>query len=250
MKLRSFIASGVALGLIAAGAGLATTANAAVVDADVGGAAAGIQAIVTAQNFSIFPRLLQNNDMVRLSLVTPRVELGRNGGTHTAAVVNQTVGPVNVRAMRATITGNRQGNPFAEASTSLTGVTIQGTDIRAIQTYCRWDADHETPVATTTIVGAGGTVQNPAPNTEVDLPGLGTLTLNEQYIDHTMFVSDPTAEGGYRYAEVIYVFGAHLRLEQEAQDLYGAVDIVLGYTSCDPLVLPNLSGLKLLQTST
>ena len=62
------------------------------------------------------------------------------------------------------------------------------------------------------------TVQNPAPNTEVDLPGLGTLTLNEQYIDHTMFVSDPTAEGGYRYAEVIYVFGAHLRLEQEAQD--------------------------------
>jgi hypothetical protein len=92
-------------------------------------------------------------------------------------------------------------------------------------------------------VNANGTPYEPAPNTVVPIPGVGSLTLNEQYTADLYRYNSTT--GDYDVFKVIYVFGAHLRLLAEAEQLYGTADVIIGFTSCDPLVLPNLSGLKL-----
>jgi hypothetical protein len=50
----------------------------------------------------------------------------------------------------------------------------------------------------------------------------------------------------------VYVIGAHLHLFSDLPPIDGYTydDIYLGFTSCDPFVLPNLTGLTRSTTST
>ncbi|MEY2399249.1 MAG: hypothetical protein QOJ00_2423 [Actinomycetota bacterium] len=247
MRIRTLITGAVATALVGAGL-LATSAKAAddPFDANVGGGVAGIQATVNIYSPTIFNNV-NNNDYATLTVVTPRVELGKNGGKKDASVVNKAVGPVSVKAISETIRGNRTGLPYATARSVLTGISIGATKIGALDVNCTWDRDGAR--GSTTLVEANGTKNAPAPNTERVIPGLGTLVLNEQFIDD-YYDENPPDSGVYTHYQVIYVYGAHLYLTADAQEIYNTADVILGFTSCDPVRLPSLSGLKLGQTST
>jgi hypothetical protein len=225
-------------------------------EADVGGGAAGIMATVTLQSYLL--RDLGQQDYTELSVVNPRVVMGDHGGNYAAKAVRQRVGPALVTADEVTVKGNRFGTPYAEATSKLADVSfvngaLKGTTaLGAIETHCRWDRSGW--VADTTITNVNGTKNTPAPNTVTEIPGLGKLTLNEQYVQSVPYLD---AEGNYvrsptypnypyyLYAETVYVIGAHLHLFSDVAPINGYTydDIYLGFTSCDPFVLPNLSGL-------
>ncbi len=248
MKLRTLLSGAIALALVGAGT-LATSATAdeEVINADVGGGAAGIQAFLLADT----PVLnVVDQDYVEVTHVYPRVVLGKDGGNPQAKfAVNQTVGPVKVKSLYQKISGARNGKPaFATAQSLLKGIDIAGTKIGALDVVCTWDRAGAR--GTTTVTDAAGTVYQPAPNTETVIPGIGVLVLNEQYFEG-VYQPDPTIpDGPPNYGEryfpsVIYVVGAHLFLYADVAETLGVVDIQLGVTSCDPVKLPPLSGLKL-----
>lgn len=242
MRVRLFVGA-VAASLTLVSGALVTSARAdTTYNSQVGGGAAGIEAEVSLYSPQLFSGH-NYDDTLTLDVVAPRVELDRYGGGQTKAAVNKTVGPVSVRALKASIRGETSGDPFAEATTSLAGVHIPGTDIHALDTYCRWDSAGP-PKAHTSVVGAGGFTYAPPPNTTKVIAGLGTLTLNEQHTDnHVIYINDEPAD-----STTIYVFAAHLHLEHDVAIGYGTSDIILGFTSCDPLRIPALSGLRLTST--
>lgn len=211
------------------------------VDADVGGGAAAVQVIGAVSSRTLSG--LVGAERISYANSTPVVVLGPDGGASRRQIVDQRVGKVaRVQGGSVSIIGNRRGTPFAQATTVLTGVTVQGTSIAGITTSCLWDRNND-GVGTTTIVNADGTSYSPEPNTVLDLVGIGSLTLNEQFFDTWPVYN--AARGGYYDAQVINVYGAHLRLLPALADLYGMTDVILGFTSCDPVKLPNISGLKL-----
>jgi hypothetical protein len=235
---------GAALGLLATGSILTSAkADDTVYDADVGGGVAGIQAIVTAGS----PLLNTiNKDYAEVTVVTPRVILPSDGGSFHAGALNKKVGPVSVKALSETISGSRTGIPsFATAESALAGVNIPGTNIAALDVTCTWDRDGA--AGATTVTDIAGKANKPAPNTSMDVAGLGTLILNEQFFDG-VYRADAASSTGYTFfPQVIFVYGAHLYLSKAAQEQYGVVDVILGFTSCDPVQLPSLSGLKVAQ---
>lgn len=255
MKVRSLLTGAVAVTLLGVGF-IATSARAEeTIDADVGGGVAGIQAHLEIGS-PLFNYL--NKDFVEADIVTPRAVLDKDGHAASAGAANRTVGPVNVKAIYEQIRGNRAGHPsFATAESTLTGITIGTTKIQALDVTCTWERNRDQGGTSanparghTTVVEAGGVVRQPAPNTTRVIPGLGTLVLNEQYIESTSrrdpSLDTPTNPYGYRYfPQIIYVYGAHLYLDKAAQGQYGIVDIILGFTSCDPVQLPKLSTVKL-----
>lgn len=246
MKIRTLVSGAIALALVGVGT-LATSAGAAdPIDADVGGGVAGIQAVVYLESPTLLNPLV-NEDFAEYSVVQGRAVIGKNGGSKAAHTVNQTVGPVSVKAISNTVSGKRNGNPFATARTILTGINIAGTKLGALDTTCTW-SDAGGATGSTTVTDVNGNVNKPAPNSTTEIPGLGRLVLNEQYIDGRNVINE--ANDTILRQEVIYVFGAHLYLNVDAQEVFGAVDIILGFTSCDPIKLPNLSGLKLGSLST
>jgi len=239
MKIRTLVSGAIALALVGAGT-LATSATAdPVIDADVGGGVAGIQAVVRLESSSLINALF-DEDIFEYSVVQGRAAIGKNGGKKEVSTVNKTVGPVTVKALSGTVSGKRTGDPYATARTVLAGIDIAGTKIGVLDTTCTWD-EAGGARGSTTVTDANGNVNKPAPNSTTEIPGLGTLVLNEQFIETTYI----DGAAGPRFMEVIYVFGAHLYLSVDAQELFGAVDVILGFTSCDPIKLPNLSGLKL-----
>ncbi len=266
LKLRTLLAGAAALAAVTTGT-FASTAQAVddpTYEADVGGGAAALVATVGVSSWNLYD--LGQKDNALLTVVTPSVTMGKNGGSFRKQVLAQNVAGVQVTAAQVAVKGNRFGTPYAEASTklvnvSVTGGTLKGTKLfGAIETYCRWDRAGW--VASTTITDLNGDKFEPAPNTIIELPGLGQLYLNRQYLG---YVPQLNADGSYqrdangwpRYAETIFVMGAHLSTTLDSQnydindpDFDNVNDVYLGFTSCDPLQLPPLSGLKLTQSST
>ncbi|MEY2468880.1 MAG: hypothetical protein QOF21_1578 [Actinomycetota bacterium] len=247
MKLRGLLTGALALALLGGGS-VATTARAdeAPIDADVGGGVAGIVAEVEIGS-TLFHDTL-DKDYVTVSLVTPRAQLPASGGSFTKGAANKTVGPVKVKALWEAISGSRSGVPaFATGQSILTGVEIGATKIRALDVTCTWDLTG--PRGATTITEVNGTQNNPAPNQPpTEIPGLGTLQFNEQFIEGHYIYHRELDDGTtwpYVWQETIFVYGAHLILNADASDHYGVVDVILGFTSCDPTRLPPLSGIKL-----
>ncbi len=251
MKFRTFITGALAIALAGAGA-VVTTAHAAdpVPDADVGGGVAGLQATIHVESHTLLQPVV-HEDYAEYTVVQGRAVLGVNGGRREASIVNKTVGPVKVKALSGIISGNRRGTPYATAQTVLTGIDISGTKIGVLDTTCIWD-EAGGPRGAVTVTDANGNANKPAPNSETVIPGLGTLVLNEQHIE-SHYIRDnhaPDPLFPYRFMQVIYVYGAHLYLEADAEEIWGTTDVILGFTSCDPVKLPSLSGLKLGTTST
>lgn len=246
MRFRSLITGALALALAGAGT-IATSANAAdpePVDAEVGGGVAALQAKVEVGGDVVSTVLNDGNDYARYTLTYGRAVLGPNGGSREASALNKKIGPVTVRAAYNKISGNRRGTPFATAETNLLGVAINNIKFQALDVTCKWTyADGSS--GSTTVIDVNGNATKPAPNTTREIPGLGTLVLNEQFVENSIYVSDPRLSPPYIYQDVLYVYGAHLHLFANAQAIYGVADVILGFTSCDPIKLPALSGLAL-----
>ena len=244
MRIRRFGTIAGAMALLVAGTMQSAHAD-EVVDYDVGGGVASLQVEVYAQDYTLLPPLLGGHDNLTFGRAVEAVIMGKNGRNTTKAVTNKKVGNlVSIKGGYVSIKGYRNGNPFAEGHTLLTGVTIQGTAIKAIETACLWKNGSD-PTGSVLITDANGQTYEPAPNTEVPIPGVGTLYLNEQYIDGTYIYNNA---GGSSYQQVIYVYGARLHVESDVTESFinnAETDIILGFTSCDPIKLPNLSGLKL-----
>jgi hypothetical protein len=253
------IAASSALALLATGT-FVSAARADVVEADVGGGAAGVIADLTVQSWDLGPTLFKGNDRADYVVSTPRVVMGKNGGNSSAGALNKVVAGLSVRAASETVKGNRRGTPFAEASSSLVDVhgttgALAGVSIGALNVHCRWDTTGAT--GETTLVDANGNKTQPAVGETHDLGDLGYITFNEQYTD-TVYLLDANGngilgpDGEYLYAQTLYVIGAHIHLFEPLDFIngYSVQDIQLGFTSCDPFVLPSLGGLKLSSTST
>ncbi|MBA2609162.1 MAG: hypothetical protein H0U92_09505 [Actinobacteria bacterium] len=243
MKLRSLITGAIALALVGVGS-LHSPAQADEFDADVGGGVATIQAVVKAGAPAVL-RPVRNADYAQYTVTYGRTVLGSNGGRREASVLNKTVGPVSVKASSNVISGNRNGLPYATAQTVLTGINITGINTAGIKlgvldTSCTWDRTG--PRGETTVTDLNGKTNKPAKNSVKNIPGVGYVVFNEQYIQNH-YVLDP-ATNTYKRFEVIFVYGAHLYLYGAAQAVYGTTDIILGFTSCDPVKLPSLSGLQ------
>ncbi len=230
--------------------GLQTARADEVVDYDVGGGVAALYVKVHAQDYRLrdLPGL-KGNDTVTAGKAYDVVILGKNGGTKKLSIADRKVSNLaSAKAGFVTITGKRNGQPFANGESLLTGVNIKGTDIRAINTKCNW-TNGQDPTGSVTITNANGQTYEPAPNTEIPIPGVGTLHLNEQFVDGEYIYNDA---GGQSYQQVIYIYGARLNVGGDVFDPLvnnAQTDIILGFTSCDPVKLPNLSGLKLTQTA-
>lgn len=250
MTIRRLIIAACASALAATGV-QAAHAEEEVLDYDVGGGAAAVQVRIDAQQYDLFPALLNGRDRIVYNNATPSVTMGKDGGNRARKITTQRIGSlVRVNAGLVTIKGNRQGTPFAEGTTELTGITIQGSPIKALSTYCRWDK-FGAPVGRVRVTDANGQTYEPAPNTEVPLPGIGRLILNEQFIDDRWIPIDD--RGNYVMQRVIYVHGARIEIGTDSEPLgldYDGTEIILGLTSCDPVKLPNISGLKLISSPT
>ena len=233
-------------------------------EADVGGGAAGIVGDVSLYSYplSLLPRNDNRTDGVELVVSTPRVEMGKRGGSKSAQVLNKTALGLSVRVVSETIKGNRQGNPYAQASSSLVGIRgvsgkLAGFSLGAINVSCLWNRAGAS--GETVVTDVAGNVNKPAANEVHDLPGLGSITFNEQYTDLVPYLDAagnyvPDTDGQpyyYLYSETLYVIGAHIHLDVPLDVAEGGTvaDVYLGFTSCDPLQLPPLSGVKLLQAS-
>ena len=247
MKFRGLLTGAVALALVATGS-LMTSAHAddEVIDADVGGGVAGIVAEVEIGSTLFHDPL--DKDYATISVAVPRAVLPANGGSFTKGAANRTVGPVKVKALWEAISGSRTGVPaFATAQSILTGIEIGATKIRALDVTCTWDLTG--PRGATTVTDINGTQNSPAPNQPpTEIPGLGTLQFNEQFIEGHYIYHRELDDGTrfpYVFQETIFVYGAHLILNADASDHYGVADVILGFTSCDPTRLPPLSGIKL-----
>ena len=244
MKIRKLITGAIALALVSVGAHATSAKADDDFDRDVGGGVAAIQA----EGF-LGSGLLNvvNKQGVDATVVYGRAVMGATGGNVTSKLLDTTVGPVSVKAAYENIHGNRSGLPqYAAGRSVLTGLTIGSAKLRALDVSCLWDRSGAS--GSTTVVDANGTSSQPAINKTTVIPGLGTLVFNEQYVN-TLYKYDPTLAGppyySFRPYQVIYVFGAHLYLEANAQQAYGVADVILGFTSCDPTTLPSITALKL-----
>lgn len=239
-RIRSLTALCVAL-IVGAGMYLAGPARA---DAKfVGGGAAP----VTVSSYGVSPLLTTNEIDVPLHL--PSVRLPDQGSATVLSdeLAGKTIGPITAHVLRATTIGNLQGNPYAASSSSIADLIINGTDIRGVSSNCVW-SEQDGAVAHTQIVLANGTKYEPKPNTTLNVPGLGQLVLNEQHI-HQLYVFGPTSPP----ANVIWVAGIRLHLlAPRIQGVLGPqqVDIELAFSSCDPVNLPTLSGIRLTPPNT
>ena len=239
---------------------LVSGARADDVQADVGGGAAGVIADLTLQSWDLGPTLFKGNDTADYVVSTPRVVMGKNGGNFSVGGTNRTVAGLAIHAVNERIKGNRHGTPFAEANSDLVDIhgttgALAGVSIGALNVHCRWDTTGAT--GETTVVDANGNKTQPAVGETHDLGDLGYITFNEQYTD-TVYLLDANGngilgpDGEYLYAQTLYVIGAHIHLFEPLDFIngYAVQDIQLGFTSCDPLKLPPLTGVKLSQTST
>lgn len=213
----------------------AAPARAAGVDADVGGGAAGLMALkITASGDTSYV------------IEQPTVMMGKNGGAFRRRDVStlKTVAGLerhlSVRGIDVAVSGNRGGTPFAKAAAVLSRVFLRGTDMDSMFVDCRWDLNAVT--GRVLIKRKDGSSYTPAPNTVVDIP-LGKLFYNRQRF-HSVNVTGE--DGVVRQARVINVVGAHLFLNAAARADYKVRQVVIGFASCDPLVLPTIGGLKLL----
>jgi hypothetical protein len=248
MGIRRIAALGAAGVLGSLGLSGITATPAAADVAEVGGGAAGLVAIVEAQDYTLMDDLTgePNADTLKLTISEPRVRLPRRGsGPRTEVLVGADAAGVSTGAIRVTTRGNLQGTPYAESSAGVADVVVPGLDVSGVRASCRWDEAHGA-TATTSIVKANGTVYTPEPNTVIELPGIGRVHLNEQFLE--------TFEG----RGVISVHALRLDLNPvsidhdflpdpysgDDLDLYN--DVVVGFASCDPLRIPPISGLKVI----
>ena len=223
------------------------TASPAAADVDeVGGGAAGLVATVITNDSALFPVLSGDYNTIGMKtfISEPRVRLPRGGsGPRTAVLGGADAGAVSAGALRVTTRGNLQGTPYAESSAGVADVIVPGLDVSGVRASCRWDEAHGA-TATTSIVKANGTVYTPAPNTVIELPGLGRAILNEQITS------------SFRGRGVISVHALRLDLDAvevnhdflgspyDYDDLDIYPDVIVGFASCDPLRIPPVSGLS------
>ena len=201
----------------------------------VGGGAAAVQITYYSQSQRDFLGRLLGED-TPLSL--PFVVLPPAGSAQQSAqLAGQDVSGIGLHLLRATTEGYLTGNPYyAHSTASVADVAIPGTTIAAIRSECTWDVNGAR--ASSTIVYANGDVASPPVNTIVPLSGNSYLALNEQYTE-----IDPSTG-----AQVIYVYGAHLYHVRDGgrrNYAYRELDVRVAFSSCDPLNIPSLSGLKL-----
>jgi hypothetical protein len=241
MRIRILLALSAAFSLLG-GALLTGPAHAAADTAPpraefVGGGAAGLEIDGYVQS-----DLISTDADYPLDL--PAVVLPYNGSPTelSAELAGQTVGPVSAHVLRATTIGNLDGLPYAHSTASVADVAIAGTNIRAVRSECTWDGAGAR--ASTQIVDAAGHTYAPKPNTHVFIKNVGTLVLNEQQVENYSYRSDLPD------AQVITVRAAHLIVDPNPLlagffNTYATLDVSLAFSSCDPLKLPSLSGLKL-----
>jgi hypothetical protein len=181
----------------------------------------------------------------------PYVELPWNGSATTLSAelagFGREGGVLSAHALRGTTIGNLEGNPYAHSTAGVTELSIFKNKFRAVYSECTWNTKGRT--ATTSIVDAAGHKYTPKVNTRVPLGALGYMVLNEQGI-HQVRVDTGVAQ-------VIYVYGIHVHLNvADLFDLipnefgYGDTDIYVAFSSCDPLNIPSLSGLRVGSAST
>jgi hypothetical protein len=252
VKFRFLFAATSAVTLLATGTMVsAAHATDPTIDTDVGGFVAPITAVVGVDSDTLYD--LGQEQITELTVSQPQAVLPPDGGSFEASAVDQTVGPVHARALYGQISGHRSGSPFyADATTSLADVTVGALKLGTITTHCRWDLNGS---RAETSIQAGPIITKPKPNTRTNVPGLGTIIRNEQYVD-TVYAMDSngnyirTPDGGYLSYLTKVVVGVHVHLNADLQVLYGYADLLLAYASCDPLVIPPLGGLKQFSPST
>lgn len=251
MKHRLLVTATLAVATVASSLFVSSArADDPVIDADVGGGVAPLIGVVGVGSPILYS--FGQPELYELTSADPQAVLPANGGTFTVSAVDQAVGPVHGRALYGTITGRRDGQPFAEATTSLADVTIGGLKLGTVTTHCRWDTNR---VVASTTIQTGPITAKPSPNTRTVIPGLGTIVRNEQYVD-TIYARDASGaylhnpDGSYKTYATKVVIGVDVYLNADLQQLYGYANVMIGFASCDPLQIPSLSGLKLSSPST
>jgi hypothetical protein len=156
----------------------------------------------------------------------PTVSLPGTGGgpiTRSAATVSQP-GLLSTGAMTVSTEGTTTPSLFSHSSAEVAGADIAEGAVTAdaIRSECQSTTDGSS--GTTTLLGAevfGETISaEPAPNTAIDLAGLGTLILNEQ-------TGALTPDDG---KTDITVNAVHLILDSPTK---GTGDIVIASSHCD-----------------
>ena len=227
-------------------AGLAGPAAPAHADAqEVGGGATGVTVQVFVGN-PIFGEIEDYRTGAMLTLSSPSVILPPGGSAKkTKSALNFNQGGVKASALKVTTVGNLQGNPYAESSASVARLTIPGVDVSAARSDCRWDEANGIS-ASSSVVTAGGEEYAPAPNTVEEIPG-GYVIFNEQGKDELFIGLD--ASGAPQFREVIWVNAVHAVIDTDENldpaDSHVILDVVAGFSSCDPVKLPSLTGLGL-----
>ena len=253
MKHRLVVAATLAVATVASSLFMSSArADEPTIDTDVGGGVAPLIGVLGVGSPILYDFGLP--ETTELTSADPQAVLPADGGTFTASAVDQAVGPVHARALYGTITGRRDGKPFAEATTSLADVSVGGLKLGTVTTHCRWDTNR---VFATTSIQTGPITAKPAPNTKTVIPGLGTIIRNEQYVNR-VYARDSNGNliwvGPGQYDYLVYltkvVIGVDVYLNADLQALYGYANVMIGYASCDPLQIPSISGLKQFSPST
>jgi hypothetical protein len=170
VKIRFLLVAASVLGLVAT---FMPAAHADDIDTDVGGGIAPIIAVVGVGSQHLYD--LGYEETTELTIADPQAVLPRDGGTFKVAAVDQQVSLVHAKAVSGQITGRRDGNPFAAASTSLADVTVGATKFGTISTQCRWDTRASTA---STSIQTGTITAKPKKNTKYAIPGLGYVYEN------------------------------------------------------------------------
>jgi len=141
----------------------------------------------------------------------------------SAKIIDTTVGPVTATIAKVTTQGNLIGSPYAESTSTVSDLTIAGTNIAFVYSECRWDSLGAT--AQTQIRLANGQLMTPAPNTPLaTIPGVGSIILNRQY---------PST---FENRNVISVVAVDIIVAPDNAEVVASppIEIQVGFSSCDP----------------
>jgi hypothetical protein len=249
--MRRFIGIASAAALIATSFVLARPAVATDEEVDVGGGAAAVSTGAWAFTPTGYYAGLPYN-FYSVDASEPAVAMGTQGGESYSSLASQDLGVVSFDAAQVGVHGNRTGTPYAQAWAHVEKATLRvpgapELTFNSLNADCNWTKDGGASAVASVQQGTlENSTVNPAPNTTVEYPGVGSVTFNEQQLHaQTLWTST-----GYRTFDLISVAAVHIHLLDSTFDPYFGQDarggdIYLALASCDPTRLPPISGIGL-----
>lgn len=211
----------------------------------VGGGAAAVSAgTLLVYKDATDPIGAQQYESAGATETEPAVTMGAYGGGEFKSTYTFSAFGITVENGQVGIHGSRGGYPYAQGWAHLQKVDINlpgapELTFNSINADCNWTQDGASGGATIEQGTLGIGAINPAPNTNVPLPGIGYATLNEVQ-DRWTYLPSPS---GPTIGHVISVAGMHIHLNAALSKTFGQSDIYLALALCDPTKIINVSGI-------